>query len=305
MPKQRLDLIGQTYHRLTVLEEAPSKGQSRYWRCRCACGNETIVQQGSLRSGKVKSCGCYRKEHQREVRQGKGMNIIGQTFGRLTVIAEAPSKGENRCWECRCSCGKQKIVRQSNMLTGKTKSCGCLQKEVASQIHKQELTGMTFGHLRALGELSERAKNGSIQWACACRCGNQKIVSQESLVGGHTRSCGCAQTEWRSSHAGEMRKGLEDRRIEDVVVPALMQKLSKNNTSGVKGVHPVKNKNGGPIRYQATIGLKRQIIRLGVFDTIAEAANARREAEIRYYEPYISKLAEKEKEIETNTKVGQ
>ena len=57
MPKQRLDLIGQTYHRLTVLEEAPSKGQSRYWRCRCACGNETIVQQGSLRSGKVKSCG--------------------------------------------------------------------------------------------------------------------------------------------------------------------------------------------------------------------------------------------------------
>lgn len=305
MPRQRLELTGKIYHRLTVLEEAPTKGHTRYWKCHCVCGNETIVQQSSLRSGRVKSCGCYRKEHQRAIQQGKGMNLIGQTFDRLTVIDAAPSKGENRYWACRCSCGEQKVVRQSNLLIGKTKSCGCLQKEVASQTHKQDLNGMTFGYLQVLGELAERAKDNSVQWACACRCGNQAIVSQESLVGGHTRSCGCAQREWSSRHAGGMRKGIEKRRIEDVVVPALKKRLSRNNTTGVKGVHPVKNKNGGPIRYQATIGLKRQIIRLGVFDTVAEAAIARREAEIRYYEPYIAKLAEKEEEIETNTKAGQ
>ena len=55
------DLSGKVFHRLTALEPvAKRKNAMMMWRCRCECGNETIVQSGQLRSGKIKSCGCFR-----------------------------------------------------------------------------------------------------------------------------------------------------------------------------------------------------------------------------------------------------
>ena len=36
------------------------------WRCRCDCGNETIVGQTPLQSGKTKSCGCLQSETYRD-----------------------------------------------------------------------------------------------------------------------------------------------------------------------------------------------------------------------------------------------
>ena len=40
------NLTGQSFGRLTVLEEAPGKGNGRrYWRCRCGCGAETLVEE--------------------------------------------------------------------------------------------------------------------------------------------------------------------------------------------------------------------------------------------------------------------
>lgn len=61
------DLTGKKFHRLTVLEQvedyidAHNRHYSR-WKCLCECGNEKIVQGRNLKSGKTKSCGCYKKE---------------------------------------------------------------------------------------------------------------------------------------------------------------------------------------------------------------------------------------------------
>lgn len=63
---KRLDVVGTTFGRLTVLSEAPGlPGTGRTFRClnaRCACGNECVVRLTLLRSGKTTSCGCQRKE---------------------------------------------------------------------------------------------------------------------------------------------------------------------------------------------------------------------------------------------------
>lgn len=58
-----LNLIGEKYNRLLVVErcENTNTNKSR-WKCLCDCGNETIVVGSQLKSGKVKSCGCYNKE---------------------------------------------------------------------------------------------------------------------------------------------------------------------------------------------------------------------------------------------------
>ena len=60
-----IDLTGKTYTRLTVIERAENREQFIRWLCQCSCGNKTVVDGHNLRSGTVKSCGCMRKEMQR------------------------------------------------------------------------------------------------------------------------------------------------------------------------------------------------------------------------------------------------
>ena len=63
MPK-KIDLTGQRFGRLVVLEEAPKrKIHTSHWVCRCDCGNITKpIAMCSLKSGATKSCGCLNKE---------------------------------------------------------------------------------------------------------------------------------------------------------------------------------------------------------------------------------------------------
>jgi hypothetical protein len=60
-------------------------------------------------------------------------NVIGHVFGRLTIVAEdSPLYGMRRV-VCECSCGGGKTAYLSNLKKGLTASCGCLQRERASQ----------------------------------------------------------------------------------------------------------------------------------------------------------------------------
>lgn len=68
----KIDLKGQRFSRLTVLEEyGRDKWYSILWKCKCDCGNKTIVSSNSLKSGNTKSCGCLQKERSSETNKGK------------------------------------------------------------------------------------------------------------------------------------------------------------------------------------------------------------------------------------------
>lgn len=56
--RKKLDLTGQRFGKLTVLEPAENVGVRTAWLCRCDCGRETIVATRRLRSGRRTSCGC-------------------------------------------------------------------------------------------------------------------------------------------------------------------------------------------------------------------------------------------------------
>ena len=59
-----IDLTGMKFGRLTVLERAEKYKNGNYlWRCRCECGNFTVVSGNSLKSGHTQSCGCLCKEN--------------------------------------------------------------------------------------------------------------------------------------------------------------------------------------------------------------------------------------------------
>jgi hypothetical protein len=59
-----IDLTGQRFGRLTVIERSPQNtpfGNAR-WLCKCDCGKRVTVSSGSLRSGNSQSCGCLHNE---------------------------------------------------------------------------------------------------------------------------------------------------------------------------------------------------------------------------------------------------
>ena len=69
----------------------------------------------------------------------KAVDYVGQSFGRLTVIAEGTRKGNHRKLLCRCSCGVTKEMFLTVIKAG-AQSCGCLQREVATT-HGQSRNG--------------------------------------------------------------------------------------------------------------------------------------------------------------------
>lgn len=62
-----VDLTGQRMGRLTVLERGPNQGRKVMWVCRCDCGRTCRYQTFDILFGKVSSCGCYRRERQRDI----------------------------------------------------------------------------------------------------------------------------------------------------------------------------------------------------------------------------------------------
>lgn len=71
----------------------------------------------------------------------KHIDLSGQTFGRLTVIAKSASRPQTGTraafWLCQCDCGKQKPVSGYNLRSGQSRSCGCWKgKFTADKISK-------------------------------------------------------------------------------------------------------------------------------------------------------------------------
>lgn len=62
MGRKPLKLIGQKFGRLTVIDQAENKNGNTMWVCKCDCENIVIASGVRLIHGRVKSCGCYRRD---------------------------------------------------------------------------------------------------------------------------------------------------------------------------------------------------------------------------------------------------
>lgn len=57
-----IDLTGQRFGRLTVIERVETRNKQVFWKCKCDCGKYTVIAGKELRRGRSKSCGCLRDE---------------------------------------------------------------------------------------------------------------------------------------------------------------------------------------------------------------------------------------------------
>ena len=190
-----LKLEGQRFGHLTVLKKLDER-ENRYvvWLCRCDCGNEIKVNTRHLMRGTVKDCGCIPENSSR--RGPVAEDLTGRRFGKLVAVKKLESKNGRTRWECRCDCGNMHISTAHSLKAGKCTSCGCGHYVRGRGI--TDISGQRFGRLTALYHTDKRSKKGSVFWHCRCDCGNEVDVTEDGLLHGNYRSCGCLRLEiWK------------------------------------------------------------------------------------------------------------
>ena len=126
------DITDEKFGRLTAVKllDRRSASGDAYWECKCECGNTSEVQKSSLSNGYVKSCGCLARELSSERQKESGHKLRGKKFGRLTVREPVGKReGYGRLWLCDCECGGTITTNASDIVGGRTTSCGCKQIE--------------------------------------------------------------------------------------------------------------------------------------------------------------------------------
>lgn len=129
------------------------------------------------------------------------VDMIGKTFGHLTVIKQVEGKKQDRlAWYlCSCRCGNKSIARGTSLRSGQTTSCGCVRNEATRKRNEKtadekfDLVGKRF-HYLTVQKMVESRCSGNRVWQCLCDCGNEHEVTTHNLIRGGVKSCGCMPT---------------------------------------------------------------------------------------------------------------
>ena len=145
--KRRLDIAGKKFGHLTVIEkaESPDELKDTFWRCRCDCGNETVVDRRRLVNGSIRSCGCKKKTP---------LEITGQRYGKLLVVGKnipASKVRGSSVWDCVCDCGNNVLVSGTALTNGFKRSCGCAQRG-----RPQRLAATDFARKHGCNDCADR-----------------------------------------------------------------------------------------------------------------------------------------------------
>lgn len=218
---------------------------------------------------------------------GKFIDLKGEVFERLKVLEYIG----NMRWICECSCSKHTLVNVNGrcLRDGKTKSCGCLRKELLSHQSKilfrkhwdpQEIDENTYGIPLSKGQTAFIDKDnfdtvkdygwyayydkiGKTFYAVS-RTHGTKIKMHRLILN--------ATEEQKVDHTDH--NGLNNRknniRLCTQSQNCMNKRVQSNNTSGYKGVSFHRGKN----KYQAMIMVNRKQIYIGSFLTALEASEA-------------------------------
>ena len=211
----------------------------------------------------------------------------GEKYGRLIVISEAERQKQKRRFACVCECGTEITVQLGQILSGKTKSCGCLRKETTARTAKANATHGMRGSSEWLAWMSLKA-----------RCLRKSDISYPRYGGRGINVCERWAASFEAFYAdmgpkpspkhsidrinndgnyepGNCRWATASEQARNKSKPRRQSGASTKNTSGVIGVDFVKSIN----KWRARICVGSKSVDLGRFDDISQATAARRSAE--------------------------
>lgn len=208
----------------------------------------------------------------------KLINLLGRRFGRLEVMRRSDIPSEKPRWICVCDCGNEVIVPGRNLRDGFTKSCGCYNRD-QPKTHGMSGTAV-YGRWKSIinrcGGFTE---------------GTRRIYKERGIVvcerwkkfENFYEDMGKSFEEHASIHGEEMttldRINGEKGYSPDNCRWATYEVQSRNRKFANK--HPGVTKKHG--KWKVSIGANGGDIYLGTFEDYAEAVEARKKAEEKYW----------------------
>lgn len=210
----------------------------------------------------------------------RNLDLTGQKFGRWTVIDRGLNKDNRVAWNCICECGNTNIIITRSLVKGLSKSCGCLVRD----------KGYKHGHNKTTGTSTEYNSWHQMKQ----RCLNPNDKRYEDYGGRGITIC----ERWMDfnnflADMGEKPdKSYSIDRIDNEkgYYPGNCKwasreeqqrnnRVQKNNSFGVRGVS-YDNSRG---KYLAQMYCERKRVLMERFDTLDEAIEARKQAELKYW----------------------
>ena len=139
--------IGDVFGNLTVLEYT-GKG----YLCKCTCGAEHIYPVKRIKTGRA-CIDCTPTKYACK-------DLTNKRFGKL--VAKAPTSkryGNNIIWHCICDCGNEVGIPTNRLVSGNTRSCGCLSQDTYKLKRNYSIE---FINLLATKEDKARASVGAL-----------------------------------------------------------------------------------------------------------------------------------------------
>lgn len=214
----------------------------------------------------------------------KFIDLTGQEFYRWTVIERAENNRHGQSmWWCKCECGTIREVASNGLLNGTSKSCGCLKKDISVQLYTThgESNTVLYGVWHGIKQ----------------RCSNPKHKHYENYGG---RGIKIEYEPWETDYAefsswakdNGYKKGLTLERLDnnkgyspDNCIWATRkiqnrnQRVRKDNNTGIRGVSWDKDIK----MFSVSLNCNNKLMYLDHFNTIEEAAEARKQAELKYW----------------------
>ena len=209
-------------------------------------------------------------------------NLIGQTFGELTVIKRVENNKDGRTrWLCKCSCGNEKIATGKLLLKGEIKSCGCIKRNLNQyefDKNKNICIATTSKGIKHIFDIEDYEKVKDVSWQMT-KFGyiygiyNKKQVFIHQLITGFKYPI--------IDHIN--RNKLDNRKCN--LRPASTSQNARNkcvkrtNNSGYTGISWDKRES----KWSARICVNYKTIFLGRYKNIEDAIKVRLKAEKQYY----------------------
>lgn len=195
---------GDRFGRLRIIDEAPefrdkNGTRKRIMVCKCDCGTIKHIRLNDLRSKKVVSCGCNKKEVSVKVGERHG-NLVIEKFVERTN-PNYPRVG------LKCDCGNYIEIDVKNLNKKKDKSCGCIK---LSKIKNYGYVGLPFNfgdkrymlkyirdvepdiqYFKKDGNDKEYIKKTKLI-EVECDCGKVIVQNYSKVKAGRIKSCGCS-----------------------------------------------------------------------------------------------------------------
>jgi len=214
-------------------------------------------------------------------------------FGRLIVISlKGKDKHGRSLWNCKCDCGNYSETISAYLLSGDTKSCGCLKKEVGKHTKKYNTynlsgeygIGYVKNNIKFIFDIEDYDKIKNYYWKINDSGYIISNIKGKNAIRLHRLIMNVDNNKYVVDHINH--DTLDNRKINLRICKQNQNcknlKIKKNNISGVPGVTWYSKYN----KWRARINVNYKEIHLGYFDNFDEAVQARKQAEEIYYGQY-------------------